>query len=182
MNTSTMSIFGKILGGRKDRQEQESSGFSPNVWKALYKAGWTSDREVREIEEEYQNALGERWLPIAGEFVRRFGRLSLENTLWIGPIKATEFHSEFEKAEAVAGVKCCPLAGSNYIGDGCTIWIDEKGRFYAIDSEGMVFVGDRVESALDVLLFGAKPQAPPPELKEALERAYEWNKVPPVVE
>ena len=173
-----MRILEMFFGGRRDRLEQESSGFSVRVWKALREAGWTKSRDMAEIERDYQAALGERWLPVAASFVRRFGRLSIAHLLWIVPIKPTDLSSIglFEKAQAVVGAKCCPLAVSNYMGDSCLLWIDEHGRFYAIDNEGMVFVGDCVESAFEVLLFGAKPSLPPSQIKDALERAFEWNK------
>jgi hypothetical protein len=61
------------------------------------------------------------------------------------------------------------------MGDGSSVWIDERGRFYVVDSEGMVFVGDNMVTALEVLLFGAPRPAPPPELKDALAVAFEWN-------
>lgn len=177
-NTDAMSILKLIFGGRRDRLEQNSSGFSVRVRKALRKAGWTKSRDVAEIEREYQAALGDRWLPVAAPFVRRFGRLSINNILWTVPIKATDLSSMglFEKAQAVVGVKCCPLGASNFMGDSCLLWIDEHGRFYAIDNEGMVYVGDRVEEALEVLVFDTEPPPPPSQIKDALERAYEWDK------
>ena len=55
------------------------------------------------------------------------------------------------------------------------IWIDESGRYYAVDSEGMIFVGDNMAATLEVLLGGDPPPEPPPELKEKLAAAYDWS-------
>ena len=154
--------------------DEGASCFSPKVLEALRSAGWTPGRDLPSIEDEYAIALAGRWLPNAGSFVRRFGHLSICHLLWVLPIKTVDVIDVFERIESVVGLRCCPVASSNYMGDGCTVWIDEKGRFYVIDSEGMVFVGERVETALDVLLCGAKPPPAPIEIKAALEGAYEW--------
>jgi hypothetical protein len=63
------------------------------------------------------------------------------------------------------------------MGDGATLWIDAKGRFYVVDSEGMIFVGANTEEALNVLLLPeTKRPSPPEEIRIALQKAYEWKK------
>lgn len=56
------------------------------------------------------------------------------------------------------------------------IWIDENGRYYAVDSEGMIFIADNMLTALEVLLGGEPLPEPPPELKAKLAEAFDWTK------
>ena len=80
-----------------------------------------------------------------------------------------------EKISVVAGSRVVPVASSSYLGDGCLIWIDERGRYYAVDSEGMIFIASDMEMALEVLLGEKSLPEPPPELKEKLAAAYAWE-------
>lgn len=167
-------FFSRFLA--KYRQASNRSRYSSKVLEALNKAGWTESRDDISIEQDYQRAMGDAWLSNAGPFVRSFGKLSIGNRLWVYSDQAAPELFARQRVEAVVGCPCCPLASSGYLGDGCTIWIDCKGRFYATDSEGMLFLGDSIHAVLDVLLAGVKPELPPSDIKEAVERAWRWER------
>jgi hypothetical protein len=153
--------------------------FSNRVSGALSKAGWTVDRDRSDMEQVYAQILGDAWVPAAAPFVRSFGGLDIDHDLIARPVAKLAEIAEpalVRRVESVVGAKACPVAGANYMGDDCMIWIDENSRIYALDSEGLVFIGSEIAEVLEVLLFGAPPSPPPPELKDALARAYEWNK------
>jgi hypothetical protein len=58
--------------------------------------------------------------------------------------------------------------------EGCVIWVDECGRFYAANSGGMIFMGSCLAEFLEESLGGGLPSEPPPELREKLINGYEW--------
>lgn len=145
---------------------------------ALRQAGWKPARDERHIEDNFVNSLGVSWLPVASAFVREYGGLNIAHTLWTWDKPVTE-HALIDLGARVAAVamsKVMAVASSNYMGDGCVIWIDEAGRFYAVDSEGMVFLGADEVTALDVLLAGTPPPEAPASLRQKLDDAYEWEK------
>lgn len=155
--------------------KQNTPTFSKRVLDALRQAGWTTERDEASIEQDYVRAFGFNWVPAASRFVRSFGGLSIRNLLWVRPIETLANPAAVQRIKSVIQTRVCPIAASNYMGDGCSVWIDENGRFYAVDSEGMVYVGSDTATALEVLLFGASPPLPPAELKQALTEAYEWK-------
>lgn len=153
---------------------------NPKLIEILKKAGWKEERDDSSIEKQYRDALGEAWIQEAAPFVRSLGGLKLGKSqlmIYADALNYIGGISVRSRVEAVIGCRCCPVAESWYVGDGGTLWIDSKGRFYFIDSEGMIFLGENVEATLSVLLLpDVKPFPPPEELREALQKAYEWNK------
>lgn len=126
------------------------------------------------MEEEYRGLLGACLVDKAVGFVRQFGGLTVYGQLWIFAEQAVLALEDKPKIEAVVQEVCCPLATTNYMGDGCTLWIDAVGRFYAVDSEGMVYLAADEGELFEVLLGGAEAGRPPPELESALIKAWEW--------
>ena len=151
---------------------------SKEVLNALELAGWTPARDEIGIEHVFSSLMGEKWLPVAAPFLRRFGGLDIAHTLfvWDMPISNHDLITQNEARVAeVVNSKVVPIATSNYMGDGAILWMDEKGRLYVADSEGIVFVGNDEFEALEVhILGGARPE-PPIELRHNLAENYEWN-------
>ena len=79
-----------------------------------------------------------------------------------------------EKIATVVASKAVPVASSSYMSEGCVVWVDESGRFYATNTEGMIFIGSDIAGSMEVLLGNAPPSEPPPELREKLVNGYEW--------
>jgi hypothetical protein len=156
-------------------EESKTPLFSKRVLDALHKAGWTPQRDEAAMEQAYSQTFGSNWVPAAAPFVRRFGGLSIQHLLWVRPIAELGDPTRIRRITQIVQAKACPIAASNYMGDGCSIWCDENDRFYAVDSEGMVFVGDDVATIMEVLLFGDPLPTPPDTLVDALKKAYEWN-------
>ncbi|MES2982410.1 MAG: SUKH-3 domain-containing protein [Verrucomicrobiota bacterium] len=158
--------------------KQTSFGWvSKKVYDELCKAGWSPDRNVSATSDSFSEAWGSEWVPAATSFLRNFSGLSFYGRLWVWnkPIKDQDITAAREKISDVAGSRVIPVASSSFIGDGCLIWIDECGRYYAVDSEGMVFIASDMAAALEVLLGEKSLPEPPPELKEKLAAAYEWG-------
>jgi hypothetical protein len=152
------------------------SVYKPQLQQILYKAGWTENRNELSIEETYRKIYGDLWIPQAGPFVRSFGHLEMKHTLWVYPESSFRDAYKINKVKSIVGCLCIPIAFSGYMGDGATLWIDEREYFYVVDSEGMVFVGHGIEEALTVLLVPDTKRPPPPkELEEALRGAYEMG-------
>ena len=149
---------------------------SKKVFDELCKAGWSPDRDQASMASEYERILSLKWIAEAAPFIRSFGGLTISNNLSVGQIPDHALRKHWSKVAEVAGSKVVPVASSSYLGDGCLIWVDESGRYYAVDSEGMIFVGDDMATVLEVLLGGESLPEPPPELKDKLTAAYDWNK------
>lgn len=163
---------------KMDSKKQTPFGYvSKKVFAELRKAGWSPDRDEAGMADSFSKTLGPHWVPAAAPFVRNFGGLSFYGRLWAWkePIRDQDIVADESKVAEVAGSIAVPVASSSYLGDGCVIWIDESGRYYAVDSEGMIFVGDNMAATLEVLLGGDPPPEPPPELKEKLAAAYDWS-------
>ncbi len=161
-----------------DTKEQTPFGnVSGKVFAELCKAGWSPGRDEAGVAEVFSKSLGSRWVPAAALFVRNFGGLSFYGRLWAWekPIWDQEVNAVERKITEVTGTKVVPVASSSYLGDGCLIWVDESGRYYAVDSEGMIFIAGDMATALEVLLGEEPRPEPPPELKEKLAEAYDWN-------
>ncbi len=172
----------KAAFGNMDNEKQTPFGnVSKKVFDELRKAGWSPERDKTSIADDFSKSLGSHWVPAAASFIRNFGGLSFYGTLWAWekPIWDQDIIAVESKIEEVAGTKVVPVASSSYSGDGCLIWIDENGRYYAVDSEGMTFVGNNMPKALEVLLGGAPLPEPPPELKEKLAEPYDWSGINP---
>lgn len=150
---------------------------SERTLKMLEASGWSSSRDEQSIEDGFRRALGSEWLPSASLFVRKFGGLSLANALWTlkEPASGHMLLDLKSRVEHTIGSKVVAVAASNYMGDGSILWIDATGRFYVVDSEGMLFVGDDEAAVFEVLIFGEKPPDPPDELRDRLAEAYDWN-------
>lgn len=144
---------------------------------ALRQAGWSEGRDIPGLEREYIQVLGGAWISEATPFVRQFGRLSIRNKLWTEPELVVYYLDHKMRVEAVVKGACCPVATSAYLGDGCAIWLDNNLRFYASDSEGMMFLGEGADAMFDVVLGGAKPADAPLELRSGLAKAWEWGAV-----
>ncbi len=158
-------------------RKSKVSPFNPKITAILRKDGWKEGRDEPLIEKEYQNIMGNAWLPEAAFFVRSFGNLEIAHKLWVYPQRAVLDLDKKNRIETVIGCKCCPVAASGYTGDGAgTLWIDTRGYFYYLDDEGMIFIGENIETSLKVLLLGEKPSLPPQEIRKAIQDAYEWNK------
>lgn len=150
---------------------------SKKVFDELRKAGWSPDRDEITIADRFSKAWESQWVPAAASFLRNFSGLSFYGKLWAwdSPIMDQDINAAKEKISVVAGSRVVPVASSSYLGDGCLIWIDERGRYYAVDSEGMIFIASDMEMALEVLLGEKSLPEPPPELKEKLAAAYAWE-------
>lgn len=160
-----------------DRKQPTPFGnVSKKVFAELCKAGWSPDRDQAGMASEYARILSSKWITEAAPFIRSLGGLTVSNNLSVGPIPDHALRKHWGKVADVAGSKVVPVASSSYLGDGCLIWVDGSGRYYAVDSEGMIFVGDNMATALEVLLGGESLPEPPPELKDKLTAAYDWNK------
>ena len=83
-----------------------------------------------------------------------FSGLSFHGRLWVwsDPVKDEEIEWVKGKISDVIGSSAIPLATSSYLGDGCVIWVDEAGRFYAVDSEGVIYLSSDMITLLEVLL------------------------------
>jgi hypothetical protein len=149
--------------------------FSEKVLRALVQAGWSPRRDAVELERACAEDLGTRWVPAAGPFIRSFGNLSIGHTLWVGPIRLCDVPDVVERVAGIVGAKACPVAVSGYMGDSCMLWVDGNHRYYAVDKEGLVFLGEDMVTTLEVLLGSAQRPAPPPELAEALAKAFRWD-------
>jgi hypothetical protein len=148
------------------------------VLKALKMAGWTPARDETGIEHVFSRLMGEKWLPVAAPFLRRFGGLDIAHKLcvWDMPFSHHDLITQNEARFAeVVNSKVIPIATSNYMGDGGVLWMDEKGQLYVADSEGIVFVGIDEAEAFEVLLLGGARPEPPIELCHNLAKNYEWN-------
>ena len=154
---------------------------SAKTRKLLENVGWHDRRDEEGIERAFATGLGTQWLsfPSAASFVRRYGGLDIAHTLktWKEP-DLDHHHMLFRNADKIAAVAQCPVvavASSSFMGDGCLIWIDAKGRFYAVDSEGLVFLGENESDALDVILLAVEPAAPPPDIAPSVQAALYWD-------
>lgn len=154
---------------------QLETAMNPDLERILKKAGWHNGRDEPSQEAAFKAHLAEAWHPKADSFVRSFGGLSIGDCLWVQPQLAAFGLPYRSRVESVIRTSCCPVASSGYMGDGCTIWIDSNHCFYAVDSEGMVFIGDGTIDALKVLLLGAKPAPAPLDVRSSLEQAWNWN-------
>jgi hypothetical protein len=150
---------------------------SKKVFDELRKAGWSPDRDEIATADSFSKAWESQWVPAATPFLRNFSGLSFYGRLWVWdkPIRDQDITTAKEKISEVAGSRVVPVASSNYLGDGCLIWVDERGQYYAVDSEGMIFIASDMAMALEVLLGEKSLPEPPPELKEKLATAYEWE-------
>ena len=115
--------------------------------------------------------------PEAESFIRRFGGLDFRGKLWIWSNPHQDhFLTSFEKRiSEVLELRVVPVASSNYLCCTSILWIDEYGRFYDADEEGMIYLGEGEAEVFTVLLSGAKPKTPPLGLKEKLERNNKWE-------
>jgi len=157
---------------------QKISSFNRELTKVLRQAGWTEGRDEPKVENDYQRVMGAAWIHQAAFFVRSFGNLEIDHKLWVYADRAALDLDKKSRVEAVICCKSCPVAVSGYTGDGAgTLWMTTLGHFYYLDDEGMIFIGENVESALNVLLLGTKPALPPESVRKAVLDAYEWNKV-----
>jgi hypothetical protein len=149
---------------------------SKKVYDELRKAGWSSDRNESAALVSFSNAWKSQWVPAANPFIENFSGLSFHGRLWVwdSPIRDHDIIALIEKISNVVGSKAIPVATSNYIGDGCVVWVDERGHYYAVDSEGMIYIAGDMAMALEVLLGDTLLPEPPSELKEKLIDAYEW--------
>ncbi len=147
------------------------------VLKELKLAGWQPGRDIAEYEQAFIDYFGAQWLPSASMFIRCLGGLDIAHTLnvWDRPYMEHDLSRLGDRITATINSRVVPTATSNYIGDGCLIWVDEKGRFYAVDSDGMVFIAHDVNTALNVLIDAASRPEPPSELREKLLEAYDWS-------
>ncbi len=162
-----------------DSKKQTPFGYvSKKVFAELRKAGWSPARDEVGMSDSFSKSLGSHWVPAAAPFVRNFGGLTLNKRVWAWkePIRDQDIIADESKIAEVLGSKAVPVASSSYFGDGCVIWVDESGRYYAVDSEGMIFIGGDIVAALEVLVGLEPSPEPPPELKEKLAAAYDWNK------
>ena len=150
--------------------------YNPRLSAVLQKASWKEGRNEFEIAQEYKRIFGSSWIPEAEPFVRSFGGLTIDKNLWVYPERAAHDLPLRSRVESVVGSSACPVATSGYMGDGATLWIDSKERFYVVDSEGMLFVGKNIEEALNVLFLGEKPPIPPEDIRESILQAWEWKK------
>lgn len=130
------------------------------------------------IEHDFLTFLGDKWLPIASSFIRQFGGLTIAHRLCIWREPASTDHMLLKLEDRIAAAvksRVVAVASGNYLGDGSVIWIDMKGRFFAADSEGLVYLGSDVSEVLDVLLLGAHPADGPLDIEEGLRNAREWD-------
>jgi hypothetical protein len=163
-----------MVGWSVNMEDGNCPSFSKRVLDALHRAGWTSQRDQPEMEDAYRKILGSYWVPAAAPFVRRFGGLSIDHVLWVQPSAELAAPTFVRRFTDLVQVKACTVAASNYMGDGCSIWCDEAGQFYAMDSEGIEFVGKDLPTVFEVLLFGAPQPAAPAEIADALRKANDF--------
>ncbi len=92
--------------------------------------------------------------------------------MWIRVERAI---SDLDKADVVigfCGCPCAPVAVSSYMGEGgCTVWIDEESRFYAVDDEGIVFLAQGIRDTMEILLNYGRVKKPP----EGIPAAGCWH-------
>jgi len=161
-------------------ENADCPSFSKRVLDALRSAGWTPERDQVEMVDAYRGVFGSSWVSAAAPFVRRFGGLSIMHLLWIRPIGELAIPEAVRrvsaKVGAKVGAKACAVAASNYMGDGCSIWCDEGGHFYAVDSEGVEFVGTDFATVFEVLLFGFPTPTPPAKVGKALNTGVQNNR------
>jgi len=153
----------------------DTAKFSSRLLSVLRRDGWSPEREEPIWVEKFEQTFGEDWLPCAAPVVRSFGGLFIDHILWIKPIHEFVRTPLFQIISEVVGARVCPIAASNYMGDGCSVWIDENCRFYAVDGEGMEYVGEEVSTAFEVLIFGSPPPSPPGNIAAALAKTYDWD-------
>jgi len=119
--------------------------------------------------------LGDCWLPLIEPIARYFGDISLRNTLVVSSVGAEQGLKYIPKVSLILGMPACPIGYTGYMSsDGGCLWVDELGRCYAQDDEGILFLAYNFERLLSVILLKAPRDEPPPELREILERAYRW--------
>lgn len=147
------------------------------IWWVLRRAGWSSIRNRADIVEAYKAGRGDDLFPEAERFIRGFGGIDFGGKLQIwSHLPQDHFLTSIGKRiSEVLGLRVVPLASSNYLCRTSILWLDEQGRFYDADEEGMIYLGEGEAEVFTVLLMGAKPKTPPPGLKEKLERNYKWE-------
>ncbi|MDF1816407.1 MAG: SUKH-3 domain-containing protein [Verrucomicrobiales bacterium] len=150
---------------------------SKRLRKALKKIGWKNDRIATNVINEYRSALGPIFSEVAEKFVSEFGGLEIPGRLWIYPDQAKCGIADHAKICSIIRENCCPIASSSYLGDGAIIWIDDMTRFYASDSEGILFIASDVIQFLKVIVLETKRCSPPVYLEERLRKAWEWNNI-----
>ena len=82
------------------------------------------------------------------------------------------FESRISK---IVGARVVPVAASNYLSCTSIAWLDERGRFYDADEDGMVYICEGAAKYFKIMLLDAPKEKPPAELKERLQEAYEWD-------
>jgi len=116
---------------------------SKAVFNELRKAGWSPGRDEEHIVKDYCQRPGSQWVPAAGLFIRSFGGLSFYGKLW--PWKKPLWDQDLidlkKRIAKAVGSKVVPVASSGYMSEGCVVWVDEGGRYYATNREEMIFIG-----------------------------------------
>jgi hypothetical protein len=92
---------------------------------------------------------------------------------WKKPLWDQDLIDLKKRIAKVVGSKVVPVASSGYMSEGCVVWVDEGGRYYATNREEMIFIGSSIAALLEVLLGEAPLSEPPPELKDKLIKGYE---------
>lgn len=146
----------------------------PRLIPVLLASGWYPGRKRKDVEMAYAHKYGKASSDSAARFVREFGDLTIENKLWICLSQSDAHLTKKDKVEGVLKATACPVAFSGYMGEGCSIWVDTRGRFYAVDDEGILFLAEGINAVLGVLLLGHSPQPPPDDLKAKLLEAWHW--------
>lgn len=129
----------------------------------LESSGWYPGRSVSVSSTGYEESLGHIMFPFAQEVAEEFGGLLIRHSLWF--VSSTLVHHLYLKPDVELGARCpcCPIAGSSCMGEDCTIWVDVKQRFYAVDAEGMLYLAKGKYQALRVLLC-RMPNTQPEEM------------------
>lgn len=121
--------------------------------------------------------LGDNWVSAAEPFVLKFGGLTFLQSLFVHPDEVVVSVLRLKtRVEQIVRQPCCPIARSTYMGDECILWIDAKERYFAIDSLGLVYLGDNSNEVLDLLLVSKRhPPLPPAEIREEVLKAINWD-------
>lgn len=149
---------------------------SKKVFNEIRKGGWAPSRYEEYFADDYARLLGSNWVPAAESFICSFAGLSFRSKLWVWkePLWDQDLINFKDKIADVIGRKAIPVATSSYMCEGCVIWLDEIGRFYATNSEGMIYLGGNIPEFLEIILGDSKPPDPSSEIKNKLINGYEW--------
>lgn len=150
----------------------------------LWRNGWRRGRDCQEIVEAYRSEREQELFPAAESYLRQFGGLKVGHLMgWKTSCEDIDLTPFEGRISEVVNARIVPVGWAvNYMScDSAVIWLDEHGRFYAADEEGMMYLSTGVQNLFEVLILGAKPGKPPVELRERLKAAWEWSDECPVV-